>query len=135
MLIVPVMQILDPPTVLLLEDEPMVRDLAARELERAGYRVVAARDGVEALLLAESEPVIDLVVADVMLPRLGGPEFVRVLRSRRPEVPALFISGYAEDPLGEPGAWRSGDAFLPKPFTLRRLADAAAAVLGAPRAV
>ncbi|HEX4935410.1 MAG TPA: ATP-binding protein, partial [Gemmatimonadaceae bacterium] len=83
-------------TILLVEDEGAVRQVASRMLTLLGYRVLEAEDGAAALALAEREGgAIDIVVTDVMMPRVTGLELVRTLRARQPQLPAVFMSGYA----------------------------------------
>jgi len=111
-------------TILLVEDEDMVRAVAERALTRQGYRVRTASNGEEALeLLSEDDPV-DLLISDVMMPTMDGPTLVAHARERFPDLPILFMSGYAEEQLR-----RSIDldhvAFLPKPFSVQQLAQAA----------
>jgi CheY-like chemotaxis protein len=83
--------------ILVAEDEPAVRELAVGQLTRAGYRVIAARDGTEALrLFADHEPDIRLVFLDVMMPNGDGRHARRLIGERRPDLPILFATGYAE---------------------------------------
>nr|WP_314447043.1 ATP-binding protein [uncultured Sphingomonas sp.] len=115
-------------TVLLVEDEAMVRTVAERALTRQGYTVLTAANGEEALeIVARGEP-IDLLVTDVVMPIMDGPTMVREARLTRPELPILFMSGYAEEQLR-----RSIDfdnvAFLPKPFSVQQLSEAARRIL------
>lgn len=112
-------------TVLLVEDERGVRELALRVLNRAGYRVLVASDGVEALAIWEDNPAqIDVVVTDVVMPRLGGSELVTRLRGERGDVPVLFMSGYARNAaIGDAPADRR-TRFLQKPFTVPALQHA-----------
>jgi two-component system cell cycle sensor histidine kinase/response regulator CckA len=117
-------------TVLLVEDEPMVRAVAERALTRHGYTVITADNGEEALeVLARGEP-IDLLVSDVVMPGMDGPTVVREARKSRPELKILFMSGYAEEQLRN-----SIDVdnvnFLPKPFSVQELAEAAKRTLAA----
>jgi CheY-like chemotaxis protein len=88
--------------ILIAEDEPLVRELAVQLLERAGYRVLAAHDGAHALqLFAEHGHDVQLVVLDLMMPNGDGRAVRRSIRERRPEVPILFATGYADrDRLG-----------------------------------
>jgi two-component system, cell cycle sensor histidine kinase and response regulator CckA len=115
-------------TVLLVEDEDMVRAVAERALARQGYRIVPAANGelaLEALaqLTAEGESV-ELIVSDVVMPIMDGPTMAARARETHPDVPVLFMSGYAEEQLR-----RSIDLdrvhFLPKPFSVQQLAEAA----------
>ncbi|MFN7964709.1 MAG: ATP-binding protein [Acidobacteriota bacterium] len=119
---------LRPATVLLAEDEPMVREFAVSVLHSAGLQVLPAADGREALALASRHPgTIDVVLTDVVMPRLGGKSLVSQLREQRPEVKVLFMSGYApEDPAhGE----TSGSPLISKPFTAVQLISAVRALL------
>ena len=86
-------------TILLAEDDDVVRDVAGRMLSGAGYTVIGARYGSEALELAERHD-IDLLLTDVVMPGLSGPETARMLRERSPELPVLFMSGYAPETEG-----------------------------------
>src|SRR5206468_10313989 len=82
-------------TVLLVEDEPMVRGVAERALTRHGYTVITADNGEDALeILARNEPV-DLLISDVVMPGMDGPTMVREARQSRPDLKILFMSGYA----------------------------------------
>nr|WP_221184871.1 response regulator [Sphingomicrobium lutaoense] len=115
-------------TVLLVEDEPMVRTVAERALTRHGYEVLTATNGEEALeILARGEE-IDLLVSDVVMPLMDGPTMGREARKDRPDLPILFMSGYAEEQLR-----KSIDivnvSFLPKPFSVQELAEAVRKVL------
>jgi PAS domain S-box-containing protein len=103
-------------SILIVEDEPAVRAVAARTLERFGHRVRQAGSGYEALRLAEAvRP--DLVLSDVVMAGMSGPEMVRRLRARHPDLPVIFMSGYAEEHIPDGAALRQGEHFLAKPFT------------------
>jgi signal transduction histidine kinase/CheY-like chemotaxis protein len=104
-------------TVLLAEDEPAVRRLARRILERAGYSVVEAGGPGEAEAVAESLGQIDLLLTDVIMPGGTGPELARRLSARRPGMRILFMSGYAERDLFDRDALSTTDAFIAKPFS------------------
>jgi PAS domain S-box-containing protein len=118
-------------TVLVVEDDPAVCAVTRRVLERAGYRVVAAQNGLEALKVAESlDEQVDIVVSDVTMPGMGGIELSRELRARRPELRVLYLSGYTENLAVVEGPQDPGSDFLGKPFTasallgrVRRLLD------------
>ena len=113
--------------VLLVEDDDGVRDFAREVLADAGYTVIEARNGVDALAVARDVlPSIDLVVTDVVMPRMGGREMVATLRRDRPDVPVLYMTGYTDDArmLGE---LRDNEAnLLTKPFGAQALARAVA---------
>ena len=109
------------PTVLLAEDDAAVRTVLGRALELAGWRVVQAHDGVDALAVAPAR--IDLVVADLVMPRMGGRELVDRLRRGGRRLPALLISGYGGTPFGP------DERFLAKPFRPTELARQAQLLL------
>ena len=102
--------------VLLAEDEPGVRDVARRTLERRGYHVLTAANGVEGLDVAAAAGHIDLLVTDVVMPEMGGRELATTLKRLRPEIKILFTSGYNEELAKEDGELETGVAFLPKPY-------------------
>jgi PAS domain S-box-containing protein len=111
-------------TVLVAEDEPIVRELILVTLERHGYRVIAAADGAEALAILEREPDrIDLLMSDVVMPQMGGLELVARARQVRPNLPAILISGYSEKLL-PPQSVDEDVVLLEKPFTGSYLARA-----------
>jgi len=108
-------------TVLLVEDEPALRELAVKSLTQAGYTVLEARDGQRALSLAAAVGLdaLHALVTDVVMPNMGGAVLTRALRAARPRLPVLYMSGYPDrDLVGD------GTAFLPKPFTPAMLATA-----------
>ena len=116
-------------TVLLVEDEDSVRRLARMALERHGYQVLTAANGRAALAIAEdrtSAP-IDLIITDVVMPEMSGRQLVDILRTRRPEMKVLFMSGYIQDSLERHDVVR--EPFLHKPFTLSDFATAVRRVL------
>ncbi len=116
--------------VLLVEDEPSVRAAAERILQNAGYRVSIAEDGAQALSVYEREAgAFDLVVTDVVMPKLGGTELVKRLRERDPGLSILFMSGYTGSYLAHHGALAEGTHFLNKPFSARSLSSKVRAVL------
>jgi two-component system cell cycle sensor histidine kinase/response regulator CckA len=102
----------------------MVRAVADRALTRHGYKVVTANNGEEALEVLGRGEEIALLISDVVMPGMDGPAMVEEARKSRPELPILFMSGYAEEQLR-----KSIDldkvAFLPKPFSVQELAEAA----------
>ena len=111
-------------TIFLVEDEHSVRHLAALALREQGYNVLEAKDGIEALRMIGEEGVnrIDLMLTDVVMPRMGGKELIDKLKSLRPEIRVLFTSGYTENAIVHQGVLDAGIDFLPKPFTSISLA-------------
>jgi CheY-like chemotaxis protein len=119
-------------TILLVEDEASVRTLAARVLRRLGYTVLEAEDGAAALrLFREQAPTIDLLFTDAVLPNVGGRELADEARALRPDLPVLFMSGYAAPTLTREGILRPGVTLLEKPFTATTLARKVSEVLEA----
>jgi len=109
-------------TVLIAEDEAPVRALAERLLRRQGYQVLSAPDGVAALHAAQSHRgTLHLLVTDVVMPGLSGPDLAAQLSEQRPGLKVLFISAYAEEAILSRGALSLGAAFLPKPFSRAHL--------------
>ena len=109
-------------TILLVEDEDAVRLFSARALRNKGYKVIEARGGQAALdIMSQSADPIDLLITDVVMPEIDGPALVREVKSRRPDLKVIFISGYAESSFR---AQADGAPlhFLAKPFSLKQLA-------------
>jgi PAS domain S-box-containing protein len=106
-------------TILLVEDEPSLRNLAAQILREQGYHVLEASDGEEALRLTEDLPEnkIHLVLTDVVMPQMGGKELAERIKALRPEVKVLFTSGYTGDTIAHHGILEPDIAFLQKPFS------------------
>jgi len=120
-------------TVLLVEDQEQVRDLIRRLLQARGYRVLVAASGLEALRLAEHHPgPIHLLVADVVMPGMTGREVGLLLTPTRPQMRALYLSGYPDESVVHGGVLAPGMAFLQKPFTADAFARKVREVLDAP---
>ena len=115
-------------TILLVEDEDMVRAVAERALTRQGYTVRTAENGEVALELLRGGEVPDLLISDVVMPTMDGPTMARHVRQKFPAIPILFMSGYAEEQLRKSIDLDNVD-FLPKPFSVQQLAEAARAAL------
>ena len=117
-------------TILLVEDEDMVRAVAERALARQGYTVLTAEHGEAALELLARCDRPDLLISDVMMPLMDGPTLVRQVRARYPDLPILFMSGYAEETIRK-SIDLDNVAFLAKPFSVQELAEATRDVLRA----
>ncbi|WP_370307740.1 hybrid sensor histidine kinase/response regulator [Sphingobium abikonense] len=111
-------------TILLVEDEDMVRAVAERALTRQGYTVLTANDGEQGLEVLAAHDDIDLLISDVVMPNMDGPAMVARARVSHPHLPVLFMSGYAEEQLRK-SIDIANVAFLPKPFSVNQLAQAA----------
>ena len=109
-------------TILVVEDNASVRTIAKTILERIGYRVLVAESGEEALRIVERPGALDLVVTDVVMTGITGPELARQLSSRYPDLHVLFTSGYTGDAILRHGIEDSGALFLEKPYTPASLA-------------
>jgi signal transduction histidine kinase/ActR/RegA family two-component response regulator len=110
-------------TILLVEDEAPLRVLAAESLKRLGYTVLQAGNGLEALAVADQHSgKIDVVVTDVVMPRMGGPELVEKLRQKREEFVVIFMSGYTDAAALENAKFGPGAILLTKPFSNELLA-------------
>jgi DNA-binding response OmpR family regulator len=103
--------------VLVVDDEPGVRDIVARSLQRGGFRPMEAANGGEALALVEREGPPELVVTDLMMPGIGGAELARQLRARWPALPIIFMSGYSAETLDLRNLAGFEAGVLEKPFT------------------
>jgi len=119
-----------PKRILVAEDDELVRGLLARMLSELGYDVRTARHGQEALDLARGSGTrFDLVIADVRMPRMGGPELGRRLEERWPGLPVLYISGYDVEATAGADASHRRYAFMKKPFDPDELAQRVARLL------
>jgi len=110
-------------TILLVEDEEAVRSFAARALRMRGYHVLEASGGEEALEIVKAGgQEIHLLVTDVVMPNMDGPTMVRHVKGLKPDLPVIFMSGYAEEAFRRNDENASDLHFLPKPFGLKQLA-------------
>ena len=115
--------------ILLTEDQPEVQSIARAILTRHGYTVLPAASGEEALRILGEHPdrPIHVLLTDVVMPSMSGPDLARRVRSSRPEVAVLYMSGYTDDAIVRQGVLEAGVAFIQKPFTpdglLRRIRD------------
>ncbi|MAU42083.1 MAG: hybrid sensor histidine kinase/response regulator [Kordiimonas sp.] len=118
-------------TILLVEDEDAVRMFASRALKNKGYNVLEADSGETALEVVNAHSdEIDLLVSDVVMPQMDGPTLVKEIRKRRYDMKIIFISGYAEDAFRKNLGDEENFSFLPKPFSLKQLAETVKEVLG-----
>jgi signal transduction histidine kinase len=116
-------------TVLVVEDEPAVRQTTARILRRNGYSVLEAATGAEALTLATDHH-FDMLLTDLVMPQISGPELAQRILGMYPEIPILFMSGYSQDVLGPRGALDADAPLIQKPFAAADLLKAMHATLG-----
>jgi CheY-like chemotaxis protein len=120
-------------TLLVVEDEDALRTVTTRILTRAGYRVLAAADGEQALQICQSDPAaIDLLLTDVIMPKMLGNEVAARVQRIRPDLPVVYMSGYAQPVLTENGTLPAGVTIVEKPFTSRELLDRIHTVLHPP---
>lgn len=119
-------------TILVVDDGDAVRNLVCRMLVQNGYRVLEARDGHHAMQICESDPApIQLVLTDLVMPNMKGAELAERLRTVKPELRILLMSGYTDQPLAQ-RCCRESIAFLPKPFTSVELVEKVRQVLDQP---
>jgi CheY-like chemotaxis protein len=119
-------------TVLVVEDEPAVRAVVVRSLERGGFRVLQASEGAMALQVADREGRPDLVLTDLMMPGIGGAELARRLKGRWPDLPVMFMSGYSAEDLRRQGAVAHEGVTIQKPFKPDALLRSVNVVLATP---
>ncbi len=113
----------DGETILFVEDEPSLRAVNQRILSGGGYPVLVAQDGLEALEVAARNGRIDLLVTDVMMPHLSGPDLAEQLRATQPDLPVIYLSGYAEPILNMRNSLPAGITLLTKPVVADQLLD------------
>ncbi len=119
-------------TLLLVEDEDAVRSFGARALRNKGYEVLEANSGESAIEVLNGQGTgVDLIITDVVMPRLDGPSLVRIVRQNTPDIKVIFISGYTEDSFRKSLDEDAALHFLPKPFSLKQLAAKVKEVLEA----
>jgi len=119
-------------TVLLVEDEDVVRNLTRQVLEQAGYKVVESSRGKEAIrLYSENDRAVDLLLTDVVMPEMSGKEVADQLTALKPELKVLFMSGYTDEAIVHHGVLDSNIEFIQKPFTPAALARKVREVLDA----
>lgn len=120
-------------TILIVEDEPELRNSNAEFLTSLGYSVLCAATAMEGLRVARETGAIDLVISDVVMPKMNGREFTERLLEFRPDTKILFVSGYADDVVLRTGISLHGTPFLQKPFSLRQLGSMVNELLTVPK--
>jgi len=119
-------------TILLVEDDPLVRELSFEFLKSAGYNMLVSSNGKEAYALAEQHKgKIHLVLTDVVMPGMGGQEMVEKIVKTRPGLKVIYLSGYADEAIVSHGKLPHGDAFMQKPFRMGDLANKVREILDA----
>ena len=108
---------------LIIDDEPAVRAVTRRMLERSGYVVREASDGAEALTSLRTHGVPDLVITDLMMPGMGGHEIARRMHARWPDLPVLFMSGHALSTADLTTTERPMVQYIQKPFTIAEILE------------
>jgi CheY-like chemotaxis protein len=115
--------------VLVVDDEESIRVLARRVLEKGGYHVTEAANGLEAIALLEGGAPLNLLIADLQMPGLRGDEMVRRIRVTRPDLRVLYVTGHINRLLDEAPVLADGEAFVDKPFTATGLLEAVSLIL------
>jgi two-component system cell cycle sensor histidine kinase/response regulator CckA len=115
--------------VLVVDDDEPVRTFVARALYEAGYEVVSASDGREALRIANSQPRFDVFVLDVMMPGMTGDELGRLLRTRDPDAKILYFTGFSDRLFDDSTSLGAHEAFLDKPVSMTGLCEAVSLLL------
>jgi two-component system cell cycle sensor histidine kinase/response regulator CckA len=116
------------PVVLVVDDEPPIREIERRLLEQAGYRVIEASGAAEALAVLHQGKTIDLLIADLDMPEVSGDEMVRRVRSMRPDLKVLYVTGHIDRLMDSRPLW-DGESFLDKPFSMNGLVEAVALLI------
>ncbi|TBR28330.1 MAG: response regulator, partial [Reyranella sp.] len=119
-------------TVLVIEDEPVVRGLVVEVLADLGYRAIEAADGPQGLEIVQSPQRIDLLITDVGLPGLNGRQVADAARALRPDLRVLFMTGYAENAVLAAGSLEPGMTLITKPFTMEAVATRVREIIEAP---
>jgi CheY-like chemotaxis protein len=118
-----------PDVILVVDDEEPIRRAARRILEMDGYQVLEADNGASGLGVLESDHSVDLLFADLEMPELTGDEMARRIRTKRPDLKVLYVTGYVDRLMNERPILWEGEAFLEKPFTAQGLSEAVSLLL------
>ncbi len=116
--------------VLVVDDDEGIQRFAARVLRQAGYDVVTASDGLEAIRVVETQPLFDLFVLDVMMPGMRGDELARRLHDRDPSIKVLYFTGYADQFFALRPTLRENESVLVKPVTMSEFLEAVSHRIG-----
>jgi len=116
--------------VLVVDDDEGIQRFAARVLRQAGYDVVTASDGLEAIRVVETQPRFDLFVLDVMMPGMRGDELARRLHDRDPSIKVLYFTGYADQFFALRPTLRENESVLVKPVTMSEFLEAVSHRIG-----
>ena len=117
------------PLVLVVDDEEPIRQMERRILEKAGYRVIEASDGAQGFEMLKDGKPLDLLIADLDMPEVGGEEMVRRIRVLRPDLKVLYVTAHIDRLLDVRQTLWEGEAFLDKPFSMDGLIEAVALLL------
>lgn len=117
------------PLVLVVDDEARIRAIERRVLEQAGYRVVEASGAAEAFTTLTAGTPIDLLIADLDMPDVSGEEMVRQIRTMRPDLKVLYVTGHIDRLFDVRSTLWEGEAYLDKPFTMNGLLEAVSLLL------
>jgi two-component system cell cycle sensor histidine kinase/response regulator CckA len=123
------MSVSQTPLVLVVDDEPPIREMERRILEKRGYRVLEAPGGAEGVAMVQDGKSIDLLIADLDMPEIPGEEMVRQIRAARPDLKVLYVTAHIDRLLDVRATLWEGEAFLDKPFTSKGLEEAVALLL------
>jgi CheY-like chemotaxis protein len=118
-----------PSAVLVVDDEQAIRQIVRYILERAGYHVIEAGGGAEAIALLDAGEPIDLLVADLEMPEMKGAEMARRIRITKPDLKVLYVTGHIDGLMDERPLLWEGEAFLEKPFSAAGLIEAVSLIL------
>jgi two-component system cell cycle sensor histidine kinase/response regulator CckA len=116
------------PVVLVVDDEAPIREIERRLLQQAGFQVIEASGAAEALAVLQNGQTIDLLIADLDMPEVTGDEMVRRIRTDRPDLKVLYVTGHIDRLMDARPLW-DGEAFLDKPFSMNGLVEAVCLLL------
>ena len=116
-------------SVLIVDDEPSVRQFVDRALREVGYTTTVAADGPEAIEIAATLEPLDIIVTDVMMPQMTGDELARRLRQARPELKVLYLTGFSDRLFKEKATLWADEAYLDKPCSVKGLREAVSLLL------